>query len=196
MAVVTLQRVADGTGVLAPQERALKLPAGWTIVDHPQDSLVGTLGGDGQVTGYLELVPPAASVVPITGTLTTTDTNTHVVPALLAIPTGTDVVVVLDVYMSVVTGAHAGDVWYARFSQLWVNPSGTPIAVSMAAPNSSGPSGAAVLLETDTSSGAIVGGSFALAWVFAPASAQLSVTGYAAETIHWSVVITPSSFRR
>jgi hypothetical protein len=58
MAVLTLQRLADGAGVLAPQQRAIKLPPDWTIEDHPQDSLAGTVGGDGEVTGYLELVPP------------------------------------------------------------------------------------------------------------------------------------------
>jgi hypothetical protein len=54
-----IQRIGDGTGLLGPNgRRAFKLPAGWTIVDHPLDTMTGN--GDGQVTGYLELVPPAS----------------------------------------------------------------------------------------------------------------------------------------
>lgn len=65
--VVFLERLADGSGVLAPQERALRLPAGWTVVDHPTDSLAGGASGPGQVTGYLELVPPVTTTVALGG---------------------------------------------------------------------------------------------------------------------------------
>lgn len=58
--VVFLQRLADGSGALAPQERAIRLPAGWTVIDHPTDSLAGSADGPGQITGYVELVPPSA----------------------------------------------------------------------------------------------------------------------------------------
>ncbi len=58
MPVRFVQRFADGSGLLAANEIAIKLPAGWTIVDHPTDSLAGVAGGQGQVVGYLELVPP------------------------------------------------------------------------------------------------------------------------------------------
>lgn len=82
MAVVLLERLADGTGLLANPRRAIKLPAGWTVVDHPLDVLAGTPGGSGEVTGYLELVPGTGlAKYP----LTTTDAAAHTL-ATLAIP--------------------------------------------------------------------------------------------------------------
>lgn len=61
MPVVNLQRIADGTGTLAAQERAFALPPGWTIVDMPAGTLAGAPEGPAQLTGYLQLVAPAFS---------------------------------------------------------------------------------------------------------------------------------------
>ena len=57
--VVNIQRLADGSLVLAPAERAIVLPPGWTIEDHPLDWLAGSAAGPEQVQGYSQLVPPA-----------------------------------------------------------------------------------------------------------------------------------------
>lgn len=59
MSIILVERLADGTGLLAPARRAIRLPAGWTVVDNPLGVLTGTPNGPGQVTGYLQLVPPA-----------------------------------------------------------------------------------------------------------------------------------------
>lgn len=71
--IIPLERLADGSAILAPARRAIKLPAGWTVQDHPLDVLTSVAGGAGEVTGYLELVPPAylssQRVFAITGTI-------------------------------------------------------------------------------------------------------------------------------
>lgn len=66
MAVIYLQRIADGSGTLAPVERAFKLPAGWTIIDHPFESLAGAPERPGELTGYLELVEAPTAAGPFT----------------------------------------------------------------------------------------------------------------------------------
>lgn len=93
MPVVFLERLATDAG-LAPQERAIKLPAGWTIVDHPLDSLSGGPGGPGQVTGYLKLVPPALPALGSGYTLGDQDPPQYVaaVSSTVTLSSGTQVV--------------------------------------------------------------------------------------------------------
>jgi hypothetical protein len=55
MAVSFLQRVGNALGVLLPNARALKFGPGITLTHRPDSTLAGAEGGDGQVTGYVEL---------------------------------------------------------------------------------------------------------------------------------------------
>ncbi|HSM94039.1 MAG TPA: hypothetical protein VLT47_14235 [Anaeromyxobacteraceae bacterium] len=55
-----IENIADGTGTIVQPRRALKLPRGWTIVDHPNDVLLPGPNGE-QQTGYSELVMPGTS---------------------------------------------------------------------------------------------------------------------------------------
>lgn len=54
MAVVFVQRIADGVGKLAHAVRAIKFGPSFTITEHPDDTLVGE-SGDGEITGYVEV---------------------------------------------------------------------------------------------------------------------------------------------
>lgn len=75
--IVLLQRVADANGVLAPAHRALRFGQGVTITPHPDDSLSGTSGGDGEVTGYLQIDFPAGigAILPCRVAITSNQTS-------------------------------------------------------------------------------------------------------------------------
>jgi hypothetical protein len=55
VAVVFPERLANALGLLLPQRRALELGQRFTLTDLPDDSLVGSAGGLGQVTGYVQV---------------------------------------------------------------------------------------------------------------------------------------------
>lgn len=63
MSVLFIQRVGGAPGVLAPALRALVFGVGFTVTPFPNDSVAGTQGGDGEITGYnqIDLVANLAS---------------------------------------------------------------------------------------------------------------------------------------
>ena len=115
--VVNIQRLADGSLVLAPAERAIALPPGWTIEDHPLDWLAGSADGPEQVQGYSQLVPPAPPgtltlggqtppqyQLSTTPTITTTDGSTATL-ASIPCPAGKLTTVEIRVTAWIVTAA-------------------------------------------------------------------------------------------
>lgn len=151
-----LQRIA-AAGALAPQQIAFLLPDGWSIEDHPDDSLPGAVGADGEVTGYSKLVPPTGTV--ITATVTTVDATPA--PSLVPVPiaTGQAARLTVGVHASVKSGAYSGGAYDLELRALVRNVGGTPVLdVNGVGPNNVGPGGTCVAFGCDDT---LAGGAFA-----------------------------------
>ena len=184
MPPIFVQRIADGNGVLAPPELALAFPAGWGITDMPQGTLSSVVGGAGQVTGYLQLVPPGGAVAGAQGISytasaagQTVDSATAVALGSVTVPTGYRGWVRLVVEATIVA---SGLTFVIERRLLLRNPSGT-VSVSSGAYLPSGGVGAAVAscdetggttgsLQAPTASGSVLslsvkgGGAYAVDW--------------------------------
>lgn len=117
MAVVNIERLADSTGTLAPQYRALEFDENFQFEDHPNDSLSGSPGAPGQVTGYTKVKFVGSATTTLTASslvlgsgysatsytpiFTTDATVTNLGPAI-AIPPGGIVTILAKVEVNVV----------------------------------------------------------------------------------------------
>jgi hypothetical protein len=120
MAVVNIQRLADGSLVLAPAERAIALPPGWTIEDHPLDWLAGSAAGPEQVQGYLQLVSPAGAPPPaVLSPATFTDAAPHTL-ATIAVPAGGMVLITLSVLGNLGTSNGVGGTNAPNSTGVWI----------------------------------------------------------------------------
>lgn len=151
MTVSHIDRIADGAGTLAPARVALLLPVGWTIKDHPQDSLVGLSSVGGEVTGFSELIPPAASLAPntVTGAAQTTDATPANVVAI-PIATGQAARLAVGIHASVKSGPFATGALDLELRALVRNLSGSPaLDRTNVGPNANGPGGTCITFATD-----------------------------------------------
>lgn len=186
MSVIRIERVADGAGELANQRMALQLPPGWTIEDHPNDTLTGG-SPPGSVTGYLKLIPPQGPQPFSPSPAYTTDASTPATLFSVAIPTGSDALVRFILSGRITGGSGAsgneGKSVAAGYVVRFDNPSGTPALSAGTIMPSDG-----VLWSIDEP-----GGGFLVPDLSAPVLAENSVTvtvkGKANVNVTWKAVV-------
>ena len=175
--VINIQRLADGSLVLAPAERAIVLPPGWTIEDHPLDWLAGSAAGPEQVQGYSQLVAPAGAPPPaVLPAVTYTDAAPHTL-ATIAVPAGGIVMLDFAVIGNLGTANGVGNanapnspgVWKTTMLLWRVGSGSVGVALLSAIANASSPF---LPLANASSAGlvAVVGGA---------TSASIQVNGFA-----------------